>query len=131
MFCLFSSLSSSFFLQQISLSTKRTRPCADQAPIQSFMFDHANWPLGSNISNPNLFWLRNMLMKTTIFKKTESHQAALEESGSSTSSQRQAQRLRYKRRIIGRVSSSHSASLMSTHAHWPNIGNKCAVSAEI
>ena len=128
MFCLLSSLSSSFFLQQICLSTKRTRPCADQAPIKSFMFDHA-W--ATRISNPNLFWLRNMLMKTTIFKKTESHQAALEESGSSTSSQRQAQRLRYKRRIIGRVSSSHSASLMSTHANWPKIGNTCAVSAEI
>lgn len=72
--------------------------------------------------------LKDMLMKTTTFKKTDSHHAALEESGSSTSSQRYAHRLRYKSRMIGRVSSSYSASLASDlgeSSHTQAYGKLC------
>ena len=57
--------------------------------------------------------LSNILMKTTSFRKIESHHAVLEESGSSTNSQRSAHRWRYKSRMMGRVSSSHSWSLQA------------------
>ena len=96
------------------------------ANSSTLMIDN-RWPTkvskaAESVSTCFLFWtkrsqflkrlqLSNILMKTTSFRKIESHHAALEESGSSTNSQRSAHRWRYKSRMMGRVSSSHSWSL--------------------